>query len=181
MAHTFNSRWPFRLSSRKTSMILFCFVWIAGLLCGSIIAAQVSDTYLLLMRRAASSPVSITDLLAAVLLPFLFIALSVYISRPKLIYLICFMKACTFMITGFSVIAAFGSAGWLVRLLLQFTDQAALGLFCWFAYRHLDGSKDRLWPHTAACGACIIGLGWIDYCYVSPFLALLIENSQTGR
>ena len=173
MAHSFRSP--------AASRILFCFVWIAGLVCGCIIASQASDTYLLLMRRAASSPVSITGLLAAVFLPFLFIAFSVYISRPKLIYLICFFKACTFILTGLSVISAYGSAGWLVRFLFQFADCASLVLLCWFACQHLDGNKEKLWSNTALCAVCTAFLGCIDYCYVSPFLAILIENSQMGR
>jgi len=169
------------IRKQLTSRILLIAVWVAGLVCGCFIAAQASDTYLLLMHRAANSSVSITGLLSAVLLPFLMIAFSVYISRPKLIYLICFLKACVFTITGISVMYAYGSAGWLVRLLLQFTDSVALLLLCWFALRHLDGSKDKLWSDTALCGVLTACLGCIDYCYVSPFLVMLIENSQVGR
>ena len=181
MAHLLNGRQTIRLNNRSLSRIIFCFSWISGLICGCIIAVQVSDTYLLMMRRAVTSPVSIFGLLTVSFLPFLFITLSVYISRPKLIHCICFLKACSFMITGFSVITVFGSAGWLVQFLLQFTDLGALALLCWFACQHLDGSKNSLGAHITLCGTCVAGLVWIEYCYVSPFLAMLIENSQMGR
>ena len=162
-----------RFHIRTRYQILFSMVWIAGILCGSFIAYQASDTYLLLMRGAANSPVSFTGLLAAVLLPFFFVTFSINISRPKLIYLICFLKTCIFMITAHTVMLSYGSAGWLIRALLQFTDTASLGLLCWFAYRHLDGSRERLWSDLGLCLICTACLGCIDYCYVSPFLVLL--------
>jgi hypothetical protein len=177
-------RWSKKLLpnfSPAVSQTLFCLVWLAGLICGGIIATQASEPYLLLMRRAAQVPVSITGLLAAVFLPFLLIAISVYISKPWLIYWIVFFKACTFMIVGFSVASVYGSAGWLIRLLLQFTDGIMLPMLCWFACRHLNGGKDGLWRDTVICAVAVVCLGCIDYCNVSPFLALLIENSQMGR
>lgn len=181
MTQQFRSKRMLHLSAHTVSWGLFCIAWLAGIVCGGIIATQVSEPYLLMMRGVTTSPVSITGLLAALFLPFLFIAFSVYISRPRLIYLVCFFKACSFMIIGFSVMRAYGSAGWLVRLLFQFTDGGMMAMLCWFACRHLDGSKTGLWVDTAICAVCAICLGCIDYCYVSPFLALLIENSQMGR
>ncbi len=151
--------------------VLFGLVWLSGLCFGGWIANQVSEHYLLLMRRAATAPVSIIGLLAGAGIPLLCVYFSVIISRPWLIYPVCFFKACSFSLTGFAIRTAFGSAGWLVRLLLQFTDGGALLLLCWFALRHLDGSTNKLKADALLCGACIGCLGWFDYCYVSLLLA----------
>ncbi len=177
MTHNVSSR--FELRERR--WIQFLLTWTAGLCCGGILACQASEPYFLLMRRAANGPVSIIGLLAAVGLPFLAVLFCVYISRPKLIYWICFIKACSFTTTGFGTMAAFGSAGWLVRFLLQFTDTLSLPALCWFALRHLDGDKEGLWADAAVCCISLICLGWIDLSYVSPFLAALTEITQTGR
>lgn len=163
-----------RVRPQTLRTILFGLVWTVGLICGRFIANQASNQYLLLMRRAAKIPVSIIGLLAAECFPFLCVFFSVYISRPKLIYFICFCKACSFSFTGFAIMSVFGSAGWLVRLLLQFTSSGALALLCWYASRHLDGNCGKIRTDGVICGLLICCLGCIDYCYVSPFLASLM-------
>ena len=163
-----------RVNHRLLQVILFGLTWIAGLICGRLIANQASDQYLLLMRGAAVSSVSIICLLAAECFPFLCVFFSVYISRPGLIYLVCFCKACSFSFTGFAIMAAFGSAGWLVRFLLQFTSSASLALLCWYALRHLDGNCEKIRADGVLCGLLVCCLGCIDYCYVSQFLAALM-------
>ena len=154
--------------------ILFGLVWIAGLICGNFIANQASDQYLLLMRSAVSCSVSIIGLLAAECFPFLCVFFSVYISRPKLIYFVCFCKACSFSFTGFAILSAFGSAGWLVRFLFQFTSNGALALLCWYALRHLNGNCEKIGTDGVLCGLLVCCLGCIDYCYVSQFLSALM-------
>ncbi len=162
-----------RIYSHRFRLILFSLLWLAGLVCGGYIAKFASSSYLLLMRGTISGSVSIVGLLGGVLLPFLCVILCVIISRPKLIYGICFLKACLYSFTGFAMMAAFGSAGWLVRLLLQFTDTGALAVFCWFALRHLDGSRKGLAVDGAVCAALVCCLGWFDYCCVAPILVSL--------
>ena len=170
MTHKITSRTP----QKERRSCLFGAIWLIGLLVGGMMANQASDQFLLLMRRAASSSVSITGLLAVELLPFLCVFFSVYISRPWLIYLVCFLKACSFSYTGFAVMAAFGSAGWLVRFLLQFTSGGALALLCWYALRHLDGNCDGIRKDSLICGLLIYSLGCMDHYFVSPFLVALI-------
>jgi hypothetical protein len=163
-----------RIRLQPLRTILFGLVWVAGLICGGVIANQASDQYLLLMRGAAKSSVSIIGLLAAECFPFLCVFFSVYISRPRLIYIVCFCKACSFSFTGFAIMAAFGSAGWLVRFLLQFTSSASLALLCWYALRHLEGNREHIRTDGMICGLLVCCLGCIDYCYVSRFLAALM-------
>ncbi len=149
-------------------------VWITGLVLGCILGMRTNEIYRYLMRSAAQSAVSIIGLLATAGVPFLFVYFSVYISRPKLIYLICFLKACSYSLTGMMILSVYGSAGWLVRLLLQFTESGAMILLCWFACGHLEGSREKLGTDTVICSVLLLCLGCMDHCYVSPFLAMLV-------
>lgn len=155
---------------------LFIGVWILGLIMGTIFAATAGNQYFLLMRMAPQSHVSIVGLSVTVLLPFLLAAYAVYKDRPWMLYVICFIKVFTFAFCGFGATAAYGSAGWLVRLLLQFSDICTVPILCWFSLRHLTG-REAGWKRDVGIG---LGVEMIVCCldlwYISPFLALITKN-----
>jgi hypothetical protein len=125
------------------------------------------------MRMAPNVHVSITGLIASVFLPFLIAAFAAYISVPQLMYPLVFLKMMLFCLCGCCIYNVYGSAGWLVRVLLQFSDCCMVPVLCWFCLRHISGSAVSLWKDfvisTVAAG--IVGI--IDYCLISPFLASL--------
>ena len=156
--------------------VLLTAVWTAGLTTGFLVSTSASQSYLLLMRRAATAPVSIVWLLAGVLLPFLCVAFATYFSKTGLIYLVCFLKAFAFMAAAGCVSIAFGSAGWLVRWLVLFTEMTTLPLFYWLSLRSLWTKGKGLPVDFGVYGAVAVMTVYLDYCYVSPFLVMLIEN-----
>ena len=160
---------------RPFSRILFGFVFLGGLLLGALLAPYAAEDYYLLMRRAAGSPVSIVGLFASILLPFLIAAYAVFISKPVLLYAVCFCKAVLFSFCCRGIQLSFGSAGWLVLILMQFSDLCMLPVLCWFSFRHLGNGTHQLKRDFAI--VCLIGfaVGILDYCMVSPFLVMLID------
>lgn len=170
---------PFRklmsFASRRAAFLLLACTWMTGLMFGAFFSARAGDTYLLLMRTAASSRVSVTGLAASAYLPFLFAAFAVSVNKPKLLYPICFCKAFLSCAAFCGAALAFGSAGWLVRSLLSFTDLCLLPVFCWFMIRHIGGDVETLKKDLALCTGAAVLVGSLDYCVVSPFLAMLIE------
>ena len=170
--HQSNHNTAFRL---RVSEILLVSVWLGGLLLGAFLSPFAPESYLLLMRRAAGSPVSIVGLFASVLLPFLIATYAVSISKPVLLYAVCFCKAVLFSFCCRGIQLTFGSAGWLVLILMQFSDLCMLPVLCWFSFRHLGAGTHRL-KRDFAIG-CGIGtaVGILDYCMVSPFLVMLID------
>ena len=160
---------------RNRAVVLLTIIWLFGLLLGAIIAVASGDTFFLLMRTAASSRVSIVGLIACSYLPFLFSAYAVYIGKFQLLYLCCFFKALLFALCACASLFAYDSAGWLVRILLQFSDILLLPVLCWFAIRQISG-LNTLKRDFSLCTACFVVAGSLDYCVVSPFLVLLIDN-----
>lgn len=153
-----------------------CFLaWTAGLFLGVFLANHVHENYYLLMRMAAKSRVSIVGLLTSAALPFLFLFYFAYIRRFWPIITICFLKGFLFCFGAAAVSIAFGSAGWLVRLLLQFTDVCLIPVFSWLVLRHCSAGARPLQKDAVICGTLVVLICSLDYCVVSPYLAMLIE------
>ena len=164
----------FRSLFCKWKLLLLALCCCLGFSCGMIAAHRSDDTYFSMMRMAFTSHVSIPGLIASVSLPFLFSAFAVYLGKPKLIYFICFIKAALFSFGSFTALTAFASAGWLVRFLLQFSDIVMLPAFCWFSLRCITDTG-LFKRDFSICLFLFLLIGSMDYCMVSPFLAMLID------
>ena len=121
------------------------------------------------------SSVSIVSLIIAVLFPFLFSAFAVYLGKPGLLYLVCFLKSWAFTLAAYGTVVAFGYAGWLVQFLLQFSDILLLWLLYWFCLRHISKTEASAKRDFGICTAAIAAVCGIDYCVISPFLVGLIQ------
>lgn len=161
------------LFCRRRQLIL-AFSCLSGLILGFWISGRNEVTYLLLTRMAPLLHVSVPGLVACVYLPFLFAVFAVFLSRSWLLVPICFGKMFLYSWCGCSTVSAFGPAGWLVQLLLQFSDTLSLPLLCWFCIRNIDGRADTATRDFLICSLCVLIVGITDLCAVSPFLASLI-------
>ena len=164
----------FPLQRKWTSVVLACF-WSGGLVFGILLFFLASNSTASLVRQAACAPVSVSNLLMTNLLPFLVSGLAVYIQRPQLLYGCAFLRGCllTFVATG--TILAFGSAGWLVRLLLLFSDIClAVPLYLYWL-RHISGLRRFSALHSSGFAAAALLIGSIDYCFVAPFLVRILD------
>lgn len=167
----------FRLLKRPACRL--CTVWLIGLLLGTLFSVNLDDTFSSLMRPSISEGLSIFRQLAMVCLPFLFAAYAVSINKPGLLLLLCFVKAFCFAFCGMLIYYAFGSAGWLVRYLLQFTDVLSVPILFWYCLRHIDRQNNAK-RDLMICALLAASIACIDYFAVSPFLAELIDHSM-GR
>lgn len=158
---------------KKPIFILAC-AWFLGLFSGVLFSMSASDSLGSTMRAAAGGCVSISGLLSAILLPLLFSAFAVYIFKPTLLIPIAFLKAFVFAFLGVGILGAYGSAGWLIRLLLMFSDILMLPLLWWYWLRAFSGPKRRVFDTSVAAVYALL-VGSIDYCVISPFLANLIS------
>ena len=156
--------------NRKVSTIILAFCWCAGLLTGCFLANHAGNIHSSMMRRAVSCPVSIASLVV-LLLPFLFSAFAVYVSQYWLLVPIVFWKAMSFSRVACWITAAYGSAGWLMRFLLMFTDLFTLPLLVLFWLRY--GGKGRRLTALSALAYCAaaVSIGSVDFWIISPFLA----------
>lgn len=149
--------------------------WFLGLVLGIVFSIAAGDPLVSLMRTAVNSRVSISGLLTAILLPFLLSAFAVLIHESWLLIPIAFFKAFLFSFLGFGVMAAYGSAGWLVRLLLMFSDCCSLPVLFWYWAAHIGGQRNAALPAAVLPLLIAVGIGSFDYYIISPFLAMLIS------
>ncbi len=159
---------------------LLCSIWLGGLAFGVFTAAGLDDTYFHLMLPFDSHGLSIFRQLAVVYLPFLFAAYAVSIDQTKLLLVLCFLKAFVFSFCGYLIFRMFGSAGWLVRFLLLFTDVFTIPALFWFCIRHVEGQILNAKRDLIICILLATMVVCIDYFAVSPFTAELIDYTM-GR
>jgi hypothetical protein len=153
--------------------MILAFCWCAGLLLGCFCAWQTGNVHSSLMRGAAERSVSIVGL-AVVCLPFLLTVFTVLFRTPWLIYPLCFGKGFGFAFVAALCAGGFGSGGWLLRVLLLFTDgfSAPLLLFLWLSILRRPNRFEAKGFVISAVGLLVAGS--IDYWLVAPFLARLI-------
>lgn len=160
---------------RKNCKLYLAFSWLCGLGFGVLVFSYAGNSHIPLMRMAATSHMSIVSLLSVLILPFLLSAFAVFCFRPQLLLAVSFGKAFSFAFVSISAIAAFGSAGWLVRLLLMFSEMLSLPLLFWFWLRYISGDFRPAPAAIFLTAALVFLIGSVDHCYISPMLARLIE------
>ena len=159
---------------RRKRKFFLASIWICGLYFGSFAASQ-NSALVSMMRTAAQSRVSIVSLLPVLLLPFLISAFAVSISKPWLIILVCFSKAFSFGLHVGAISIAFGSAGWLARMLLLFSAGCCVPVLYWFWLRHFSGRyRSAVWRDFGICSGIVLFIGFLDCGIISPYLASII-------
>lgn len=159
----------------STAELFLLLCWVCGCALGVLTGMNAGDIYASLMRGAVRCPVSIVGLVISVYLPFLLSAFAVYLGKSGLLYIVCFLKSWAFTLAAYGTVAAYGSAGWLVQFLLQFSDILLLWLLCWFCLRHIGKTTAPVNRDFRICTAAVAAVCSIDYCVISPFLVGLTQ------
>lgn len=145
--------------------------WFLGLLLGTLFAAGLDLSFLSLMRRYFSFPVSIVIRLILAVLPFLVCTYGFMIRRQVIILAVLFCKGFSFSLLALSAYFIFGSAGWLVQPMLQFSDLMLMPVLCWFCFRN---GRSLMRDHLMCVGTAV-GAVLIHCCVVLPYVAELID------
>lgn len=151
------------------------FCWVLGLLLGTLYGYCADRSYVLFMRIATTSSMSILGLLFVLYIPLLFSVFAVYFKRPQWLVPICFAKAFLFASCGCALFIVFGSAAWLVRLLLQFSDLCSIPFLYWFCMRNITGRNSNTQSDFLVCCAAAAIIGIFDFGVISPYLVKLID------
>lgn len=159
---------------RKGYTLFLAFFWFAGIVLGIWISVLAGTPLLSLMRSNFGSAVSIVGLLLAACFPFLISVFTVLISGPGWLLPVGFANGFLHGYICLAVIRSFGSAGWLLRLLLCFSIVSSAPVLYLFWLRLISRGKDGFFSETLFFFALTVLIGSIDYSLVSPFLADLI-------
>lgn len=163
---------------KKWLFLSLCSVIGSGI--GVLGAVAAGNNYFLLMRMAVGCRVSIVDTAVAVFIPFLVSLFLIVHSKPWLVSVICSLHISLYSATGYAIAASFGSAGWMVRHMLQFPDLILIPVLLFMSVCKLQNRVSKRLIYFCIAVAAMVGL--INYCVISPFLANLIENYETmGR
>lgn len=149
------------------SLIVLLFLWLVGLIAGYCIFFLYRPYLSVQMRSVISQPVSIVGLLCTVFFPFLCTYASISANRPVLIWAVCFFKAVAFSFSFACVSVLFGSAAWIIRFLLMFSDICSLlPLFLIW----IRSSGDAGMYNFGMSAVFALVLAAVDYFFISPFL-----------
>ena len=160
-------------TSRKNCHVLLASVWISGIMSGCLCSVFAPDSFLDLLFAATLEDVAFPQLITAISWPFLLSVLAVYLKAQWLIFPICWAKAFVFSFLGFGIVAAYSSAGWLVRWLLMFGDCCSVPLLLWYWSRSLVPTRSI---HLAILlPLMFLMIGMFDFYFVAPFLTVVIS------
>lgn len=172
MGRFLNLKW---LCFQRKNRSPYLALWLSlGLIAGAVVAAAAGSALDSMIPAAADQVGSLSDLLISVLLPFVLSAFAALMGELWLLYPIAFFKAFLVSFLGFGVMSVYGSAGWLIRCLLLFSECCTLPILILFWIRQLSGQGSRMTVTALAVFAAVL-IGSLDYCIVSPFLANVIS------
>lgn len=157
---------------RKLLFLALCCI--LGFSCGLACIHLLDEPYFSLLCRAPETHVSPSGLIVFAAFPFLITALAIYTGYFWLLFCVCFGKMFLFGIGAAGVYCSFGSASWLMHLLLCFSDCCLIPVLCWFCIRRFSCGLRSVLHDLVICSAVIAVISFIDIYVVSPFLASLI-------
>ncbi len=166
---------PFH-SLRKAACSILAFIWLLGLILGMILAFSEKDSFYSLMHGVIYHSVSIVWLICTSILPFLLSTIVVYLSSPALLLFVCFCKAFLLGFTAAAIMLSFGSAGWLIKYFLLFSDFASVPVLYLFWMYTLTRNRLPQASVLLGAGAYFLLVGGIHVCVISPYFASLIIN-----
>lgn len=159
----------------KLYEVILGVCWSFGLLLGFAYGTNANPLHFQLMRVAAFEHTSIIGLVIVLYIPLLLSALAVNYMCPQMLLLICFVKAFLFAACSGVIAAEFGSSGWLIRFLLQFSDCCAVPLLYLFSIRNISVQKSGIQFDFLLSSIVLLIVGCVDYFVISPFLVRLIN------
>lgn len=161
---------------RKHHRFILALSWCTGLICGIFLFLYTGRPLASMMRSTTQCPASIVSLFFTAILPFLISVFAVYICRAHFLLPICFIKALFYSFVSMGVTTAFGNAGWLICTFVMGSDSLCIVLLYVFWLRRLSGRTLCSLAEAVAMFSLSILVGSVNYCIISPFLAMLIEN-----
>ena len=154
--------------------LILALCWICGLTGGVFYSLSTIDSYFTLMRMLPYQHVSIVGVVG-VLFSFFVINLSAYrLFARYFLYMIVLTKAFVFGFCMCCVNLFYGTAGWLIYLLVSFSEICTAVPFIWLSLRSFTDARRALMRKSLNCLVLHFAVYIIDICCVSPYLAYIM-------
>ena len=160
-------------AGRHSCKMVLALLWCFGLICGAS-AAACTDIPVSLMRACCNAGVSIVGLFLIPFFPFMISAIAVYCSIPLLIYLCVLAKSFLLGFCAWALIGTFSVGGWLICLLLLFTDLLTAPALYFFQLRCLRGVVKDIISSGVYTVLWFVAVSLADYLWVVPLLRDII-------
>jgi len=150
-------------------LFAFCTVWCLGIVVGYAYARALSDELLITIQNSVLTSTNIWSTVLSGFIPFLLFAVTLRYFPGLTLFPYLFFKAVLFFFCSFSIHLAFGSAGWLMQILLLFSDSCLLLPMLWCLLKWFSGEwsyRSRAF-FTFAFLSAVVPL--VDYYIVNPF------------
>lgn len=143
--------------------------WIVGLFAGGSCFLSGADRLIPLMRVSVNGNVSIVCFFCLIFLPPFLSILAASTGMHSLLYVIAFGKAFLYAFASMALLLSFGSAGWLVRLLLGFSGILSAPVLYRFWLRCLYPGSGLSALEVFCFISVYLLIGSIDYRVIMPF------------
>lgn len=170
------SRIPFIQKQFLWFMPLLVF-WLIGLLLGAFSARLTFESYCPYLKVSAAVSSLFPCILLAQGIPLILSAVVVHFRKLRFLYPIAVLKAFCFSLCAYSVRLCFGASGWLMELLLLFSDLCMLLPLNWLWLRCISGKGATFRRDILICLAVLTIVSVLDSLLISPFLASLFYHS----
>lgn len=162
-------------SARKTEILQYLFIalsWILGLLSSFLVFRKHIIT---LMCPLIIDRVSIVGMIVALIFPIFL--LYILLSRCNIYFIlpVIYFKAFLYMCCCLSITLAFGDAGWLVRILMLFSDSVSVLLLLFLSFSFIKGKSGVLERYFGFSVLLLFVVGCMDYYFISPFTMMLLK------
>lgn len=158
---------------REMNLYLLAFFTLCGCSLGVYTSHKSDSISFHLMRMAVTCPVSIVGLVFVILLPFLITAFAIWISKPYLFLPVSFFNSFSFTLILCYTITVFDTAGWLVCLMLLFSNISVQFCLNWIWIRYFNGTSGSSAEDLLVCVFGLLAIVVIDYLFVAPYLVQL--------
>lgn len=155
------------------SACIYALVTAAASVAGFMLLAGSRGRLSLVFRLLPASSTNGAVLFLSVIFPLLLTYLAIRLNRLVLIWMLAFFKSCIFSFFCFGVRASFSEAGWLIQLLVLFSDHFSMIVYhcIWLQCLVFKSCSVRLCLIAGMFLLLLIYL--IDLFLICPFTALL--------
>ena len=159
------------IQSRKYAAFTLACCWVSGLILGFLIAGETSAELIPLVDSFQNRHA--IRLMTVTLFPVAVSALLLYMGLPRLIPVIAFLKSFSFAYVSGLLMQNFGTAGWLIQLLMMFSDCLSLPVLWLFWHRSLKYAHSSLLNLSLPTVLATLAIGILDIRFISPILSSL--------
>lgn len=148
--------------------------WVIGICAGLLFCRSSGQLLFLLMCGSFRSTVSIVMLLAGLMLPFLITALVVRYNKLHILFPVCAAKAFGYSLVVFTVYGTYGRCGWLMHLLLLFSNNISV-FFLLTIWLYVLSARGKAMMVVIRYWVIMLFVWGFDMIYIAPFVESLMS------